>query len=92
MKAHELAGKTREALEATLQHKRRAELLDLIFSLINFEPHVTVETFAARRQMEPATVRRLIRDRKLRAHMPVTGKYRIPLSAIADFDQRTALE
>lgn len=91
MEAIDLTGKSREQIERALAHKRRNELLDLIFSLITFEPHFSVATFAQRRQLTRATVLRLIRERILHAHLPTGNGYRIPLSAIRDFDRRTAV-
>jgi hypothetical protein len=59
-----LRGKTREQLEAALAHKPRAELLDLIYSLLTVEPLLKPSEIAARSCLNKRAVLRDIRDGK----------------------------
>jgi hypothetical protein len=59
-----LAGKTREEIERTLAHKGRAELLDLIYSLVTVEQLLKPAEIAARSCLNKRAVLRDIRDGK----------------------------
>jgi hypothetical protein len=60
----ELRGKTREQIEVTLTSKSRAELLDLIFSLVAVEQLFKPAEIAARSCLNKRAVLRDIRDGK----------------------------
>jgi hypothetical protein len=59
-----LRGKTREQLEATLAHKSRSDLIDLIQSLITVEQLLKPAEIAARSCLNKRAVLRDIRDGK----------------------------
>ena len=59
-----LRGKTREQIEAALAHKSRAELLDLIYSLLTLETLLKPSEIAARSCLNKRAVLRDIRDGK----------------------------
>jgi hypothetical protein len=59
-----LRGKTREQIEASLASKSRAELLDLIFSLVTVEQLLKPAEIAARSCLNKRAVLRDIRDGK----------------------------
>jgi hypothetical protein len=59
-----LRGKTREQLEATLAHKSRAELIDLVHSLVTVEQLFKPAEIAARSCLNKRAVLRDIRDGK----------------------------
>jgi hypothetical protein len=59
-----LRGKSREQLETALAHKSRAELLDLIYSLLTVEPLLKPSEIAARSCLNKRVVLRDIRDGK----------------------------
>jgi hypothetical protein len=59
-----LTGKSREQLEAALVNKSRAELLDLIYSLVTVEPLLKPSEIAARSCLDKRAVLRDIRDGK----------------------------
>ncbi len=59
-----LRGKTREEIEAKLANKSRAELLDLIFSLITVEQLFKPTEIAARSCLNKRAVLRDIREGK----------------------------
>jgi hypothetical protein len=59
-----LQGKTREQLEATLAHKSRSELIDLIYSLVTVEQLFKPAEIAARSCLNKRAVLRDIRDGK----------------------------
>jgi ribosomal protein L29 len=60
----ELRGKTREQIEAVLASRSRAELLDLIFSLVTVEQLFKPAEIAARSRLNKRAVLRDIRDGK----------------------------
>src|SRR5437762_220593 len=60
----DLTGKSREQLEAALVNKSRAELLDLIYSLVTVEPLLKPSEIAARSCLNKRAVLRDIRDGK----------------------------
>src|SRR5438552_19186226 len=59
-----LRGKSREQIEAALGHKSRAELIDLIYSLVTVEPLLKPSEIAARSCLNKRAVLRDIRDGK----------------------------
>src|SRR6267154_4864319 len=59
-----LQGKTREQIEAALGHKSRAELIDLIYSLVTVEQLLKPSEIAARSCLNKRAVLRDIRDGK----------------------------
>jgi hypothetical protein len=59
-----LGGKSREQIEAALVHKSRAELIDLIYSLVTVEPLLKPSEIAARSCLNKRAVLRDIRDGK----------------------------
>src|SRR5947208_17160429 len=91
-----LGRKSREQLEAALAHKSRAELLDLIYSLVSVEQLLKPAEIAARSCLNKRAVLRDIRDGKFgdyycRAEnsiaIPVSGvnkwrnRFRVPAKA-----------
>ena len=78
-----LRGKTRDQLEVALRHKSRADLLDLIHSLVSVEQLLKPAEIAARSCLNKRAVLRDIRDGKFgdyycRAENSIT----IPLSGV----------
>lgn len=59
-----LRGKTREQIESALANKSRAQLLDLIFSLVTVEQLLKPAEIAARSCLNKRAVLRDIRDGK----------------------------
>jgi hypothetical protein len=59
-----LRGKSREQIEAALGHKSRAELIDLIYSLVTVEQLLKPSEIAARSRLNKRAVLRDIRDGK----------------------------
>ena len=86
-----LVGKSREQIAQATRHKQREELIDLIYSLATFEPMFKIQEIAVRRGLSRDSVERLIKRGKLRAHKPLDNIVRVPLSAIRDWDETTAL-
>jgi hypothetical protein len=86
-----LVGRSREQIEQALRDKKRAELLDVIYSLATCEPMLSPREIATRRQMTKRRVMQLIKDGTLRAHKPAENALRVPLSSIREWDQQTAL-
>jgi hypothetical protein len=93
MKQIELAGKSEDEIRQLLAKTPRQALLQLITRLVALEPHFTVTEFAQARRMTRDKVLKLIDARQLTpVHVPTErGDYRIPLSAVRDFDRRTAI-
>jgi hypothetical protein len=93
VKRIDVVGKSREEIDALLAKTPRETLLQIIYRLATLEPHFSVREFAALRRLRRDTVLALIRDKKIKPiHTPTDrGDYRIPLSAVRDFDQRTAI-
>jgi hypothetical protein len=91
MKETTLIGKTKEQIEHATRHKRREELIEIIYRLATFEPMFKPQEIADHRRMSKRVVVRLIKDGVLRAHKPLENALRIPLSAIREWDQQTAL-
>jgi excisionase family DNA binding protein len=87
----ELAGKSREQIERATQHWQRHELIDALFKLANCEPWFSPQQVAALRGVSKYKVIDLIRSGVLRAHKPLDNQYRIPLSAVREWDRETAL-
>jgi hypothetical protein len=86
-----LVGKSREQIAQATRHKKREELIDLLYSLATFEPMFRPREIAERRGMSKGIVLKLIKSGILRAHKPSENVLRVPLSAIRDWDQQTAL-
>jgi hypothetical protein len=59
-----LAGKSRDQIQATLAHKSRSELIDLIHSLVTVEQLLKPAEIAARSRLNKRAVLRDIRDGK----------------------------
>lgn len=89
----DLRNKSTEEIEEMLSNAPRKRLLSIIRGLVALEPHFSVQEFAQARRLKRETVLGLIRDKKIKpVHTPTDrGDYRIPLSAVQDFDQRTAI-
>ncbi len=76
-------GKSREQLEAALAHKSRAELLDLIYSLVTVEPLLKPSEIAARSCLNKRAVLRDIRDGKFGDYYcRAENSLAIPLSGV----------
>jgi hypothetical protein len=86
-----LVGKSREEIESALRNKKRGDLLDVIYSLATCEPMFSPKEIAVRREMSKHKVLQLIKRGVIRAHKPLDNALRVPLSAIRDWDQQTAL-
>lgn len=86
-----LIGKSREEIDAALRTKRRAELIDVIYSLATCEPMLSPRELAARREMSKHKILELIKRGVIRAHKPLENAVRVPLSAIREWDANTAL-
>lgn len=91
--AAKLIGKSREEIERELRSKSRGELFDVIASLVTFEPHFSPSTVARRREISKDTVIDACKSGAIpRVHKPTKNGWRIPLSSIQEWDQRTALK
>jgi len=78
-----LGRKSREQLEAALAHKSRAELLDLIYSLVTVEPLLKPSEIAARSCLNKRAVLRDIRDGKFGDYYcRAENSLAIPLSGV----------
>jgi hypothetical protein len=86
-----LVGKSKEQIEQATRHKRREELVEIIYRLATFEPMFKPQEIAENRRMSKRVVIGLIKRGVLRAHKPLTNALRVPLSAIRDWDRQTAL-
>lgn len=85
-------GKSREEIGEVLKSTPRQELLDIICALATPEPHYSPREIAQRRGLKKETILRLIREGVIApVHAPTGKDYRIPLSAIRDWDKRTAI-
>jgi hypothetical protein len=90
--ATNLIGKSRDEIEAALRTKTRGELVDLIHSLVAFEPHFSPSTVARRREISKDTVIELCKNGTIpRVHKPIKNSWRIPLSSIREWDVQTAI-
>jgi len=86
-----LAGKSREQIDAALRDKSHAELIEIIYSLATSESMIAPGELAARRQISKRAVMRLIKAGKLRAHQTLRNSVRIPLDSVREWDRNTAL-
>ena len=86
-----LVGKSKEQIEQATRHKRREELIEIIYSLASVEPMFKPRELAARRGMSPRVIMKLIKQGRIRAHKPLANVLRVPLSAIREWDKNTAL-
>src|SRR5438046_5733547 len=78
-----LGRKSREQIEAALAHKSRAELLDLICSLVTVEPLLKPSEIAARSCLNKRAVLRDIRDGKFGDYYcRAENSLAIPLSGV----------
>jgi excisionase family DNA binding protein len=86
-----LVGKSREQIEKLTRNKTRAELLDLLYEHVAFEPMFTPQEIANRRHMSKRTILNLIHSGIIRGHKPWHNGLRVPLSEIRKWDAATAL-
>jgi excisionase family DNA binding protein len=86
-----LIGKSREQIEQATKDLKRHELIDLLYSLATCEPMFKPQEIAARRGMSKQSILKLIKRGVLRAHKPLENAYRVPLSAIREWDAQTAV-
>jgi excisionase family DNA binding protein len=86
-----LIGLTKERIEKELDGKSRRELVEIIYSLATFPPMISPAEVARRREIDPRTVLKLIRQGRLRAHKLGNSTVRIPLEALNEWDETTKL-
>jgi len=86
-----LVGKSKEQIEHAIRHKKRQEIVEIIYSLATCEPFFKPQEIADRRRMAKGTVLELIKNGILRAHKPFDNVVLVPLSAIREWDRDTAL-
>jgi len=85
-----LIGKTRDQIERALADKDRPALLDVIYKLTTLEPHFTISDVARARKLSRGAILDKLRTGAIkRAHRPLKNAYRIPLSALQDWDRST---
>lgn len=87
----QVIGKSREAIGQALRHKRPEELLDIIYELATLEPFFSPRTIAAARGVQLRRVVAMCRAGELRAHKPSEKVWRVPLSAVREWDANTAV-
>lgn len=88
----DVMGKTREQLGDLLGRKRPAELIDIIHELATLEPFFSPRTIARARGMSKRRIVKMCKDQELRAHKPSPNNYRVPLSAVREWDANTAVK
>lgn len=84
-----LVGKTYQEIEAAVHGLKRDQLIAIIQELAGGEPFFSPEQISRLRGISRANVMRRIRARLLRAHMPVHNRWRVPLSALREWDEQT---
>lgn len=84
-----LVGKTREQIEEALLNKSRAELLDLVHSLVTVEPLLKPSEIAARPCLNKRAVLRDIRDGKFGDYFcRAENSIAVPLSGVNAWRRR----
>jgi hypothetical protein len=86
-----LIGLSRDRIAAALARKRHDELIDIIAELATLEPHFSPRTVARARGLSQRRIVAMCRSQTLRAHKPLPNGWRIPLSAIHEWDAQTAV-
>jgi excisionase family DNA binding protein len=81
----ELIGKSYEEIESALNGVPRSRLVRVIQELASIEPSFLPEQVARALQIPRDAVIRAIKERRLRAEMPMTNRWRIPRSGLAEF-------
>jgi len=87
----ELTGKSRDEIAAALKHKRHGQLIDLIADLVTLETFFTPEEIARARKIGARAIKAMIKAGQIRAHKPLANGYRVPRSAVDEWDAKTAL-
>lgn len=85
-------GKSREEIAKAIRHKTREELSNLIYHLETIEPHFSPKTIAFARALGPRMIVAKIQNGEIaRAHRPTLKGWRVPLSAIREWDEQTSI-
>lgn len=85
----DLAGKTREQIELLLRNSSRAELLDLIASLVTVEQLLKPAEIAARFRINKRAILKEIRDGKFGAYFcRADNSIGVPASAVNQWRER----
>ena len=78
-----LRGKTREEIELKLKNASRAELIDLIHSLVGLEIHLRASEVASRTGINKRAILRALRTGTLAPYLAIAdNSIRIPISAV----------
>ena len=85
-------GKSREEIDQALRHKRPEELLDIISELATLEPFFSPRTIAAARGISQRRLVAMCKNRTIRAHKISENNWRVPLSAVREWDENTAVK
>jgi excisionase family DNA binding protein len=86
-----LIGLSEAEIEAALEGKPRRVLLRAIKDAVTIEPSFLLEQVARELQIPRDALRRAIREKRLRAEVPMTNRWRIPRSALVEFRRRIAI-
>lgn len=89
MIAAELIGKSYEEIEHRLSGMKRDRLVKVIQQLATLEPHFSPEQLAGFRGLTVKAILKRIHEHRLRAHIPSHNRYRIPRSAVEEWDAST---
>lgn len=87
----ELPADSAKELDRLLRRKERHELHRLIAQLATLEVFFTPAEVAKARRLPPRTVSELCKRGEIRAHQPLSKRWRIPLSAVREWDRNTAI-
>lgn len=88
----QVIGKSREAIATALRKKRTEELFDIIYELATLEPFFSPRTIAQARGISQRRIVALCQARTLRAHKISDNNWRVPLSAVREWDENTAVK
>lgn len=86
-----LIGKSREQIAQLTRHKRHEEMVDLLYLYTTLEPHYSPRDIAVARGVQLRRVVAMCRAGTLRAHKPSEKCWRVPLSAVLEWDRQTAV-
>lgn len=87
-----LYGKSRTEIEELTVRMSYSRLLDLFYQHVTLEPFFSSAMVAKARGMTKRQVVARCQDGRLRAHKPMTNGWRIPITAVQEWDAQTAVK
>lgn len=88
----DLRGKSRDEIAELTKRWKPDRFVAALHELATIEPFFSPRTVAKAREMSPRVIAELCRSGVIRAHRPLENGWRIPLSAVREWDGRTAVD